>query len=118
MTSPDSNSDQAIKISNSVSTDRVVLTLLGRFDFSARHAFQKAIAQAKREGRRKVIVNLTQVPFVDSAAIALLLLAQKQLSKSQITLTLVAPEGYVLQILHLMRIGDHMPIYTTEYQIV
>ena len=97
---------------------RGILTLCGRFDFKARHVFQTATKQAKSEGIRHLILNLFNVEFVDSAAIGLLMLTQKDLAKTGISLSLVTSQGYVLQVLQLMKIGEVIAICSTEQEAI
>lgn len=97
---------------------RTILTLSGRFDFKARHVFQTAINQAKSDELRHLILNLINVEFIDSAAIGLLLLTKKDLTRSGISLSLVVPRGYVLQVLQLMKIGALMAICSTEQEAI
>ena len=97
---------------------RYILTLSGRFDFKARHVYQTAMTQAKSDGNRHLILNLLNVEFIDSAAIGLLMLTKKDLTRSGTSLALVVPQGYVFQVLQLMKIGELIAICSTEQEAI
>ena len=97
---------------------RNILTLSGRFDFKARHVFQTAINQAKSKQNRHLILNLLNVEFIDSAAVGLLMLTKKDMTRSGTSLALVVHGGYVLQVLQLMKIGELIAICSTEQEAV
>lgn len=81
-----------MQVTERVDANKILLTLSGRFDFHARKTFQAAIEQAQSANPRSIILNLAQVPFIDSAGLGLLCLAHENLSKVHIPLALVAPQ--------------------------
>ena len=99
-----------IQITDRVEADRTILTLSGPFEFQARKPFQTAIEHAKRSNPRQVILNLSEVPFINSAGLGLLMLAYTSLIEDNIRLSLEVTEGYVLQVLTLANIGQKIPI--------
>ena len=78
-----------------VSQEVLVERLVGRFDQSARQEFKWRIDLAINAGYRHVILNVTEVSFIDSAA-------------------LVAPQGFVRDILDLTEISEWIPVYSSE----
>jgi anti-anti-sigma factor len=106
-----------IQITDRVEADRTILTLSGRFEFQARQPFQTAIENAKRSNPRQIILNFSEVPFINSAGLGLLMVAHTSLQKDNIRLSLeVTEEGYVLQVLTLANIGQKIPISVNRYQ--
>ena len=67
-----------------VSQDILVERLVGRFDQSARQEFKWRIDLAINAGYRFVILNVTEVSFIDSAALGWLVLAQRRLKSIHI----------------------------------
>jgi len=104
-------------VTERVDADKILLTLSGRFDVHARKPFQAAMQQAQSANPRSIILNLAQVPFIDSAALGLLTLAPENLSKVHISLALVASQDYVLRILQLAKIDHKMPVCATEHDV-
>lgn len=105
-----------IQITDRVEADRTILTLSGRFEFQARTPFQTAIENAKRSNPRQIILNFSEVPFINSAGLGLLMVAHTSLQKDNIRLSLEVTEGYVLQVLTLANIGQKIPISVNRYQ--
>ena len=107
-----------MRITQRQESGRHILSLSGRFDFKARHVFQTAMNQAKSDGIRHLILNLINLEFIDSSAIGLLMVTKKDLTTSGISLSLVVPQGYVLQVLQLMKIGEHIALCSTEQEAI
>ena len=99
-----------IQITHRVEADRTILTLSGRFEFQARKPFQTAIEQAKRSNPRQIILNFSEVPFINSAGLGLIMVTHNSLLADNIRLSLEVTEGYVLQVLTLANIGQKIPI--------
>ena len=71
-------------------TDRsMVLSLIGDLDLAAAPRFVSAAADALRCGREGLVVDLTEVPFVDSAGLAALLNVLRRATTAGANLVLV-----------------------------
>ncbi|MEC4679927.1 MAG: STAS domain-containing protein, partial [Nitrospirota bacterium] len=66
----------------------IILTLIGRFTEDDRRAFHDAIATAKNANPRSVIADMTDLPFLDSAAVGILVMANRNLKASGISFAL------------------------------
>ncbi|MEC4672756.1 MAG: STAS domain-containing protein [Nitrospirota bacterium] len=87
-----------------------VLDLSGRFEFSSRKMFMNALQKAQEGSPTQVINNLEGVPFLDSAALGLLALAQQNLKVQNIHLSLLNPQEYVKKVLELANFQKFIPI--------
>ncbi|MDH5427526.1 MAG: HDOD domain-containing protein [Nitrospirota bacterium] len=105
-----------LKITERVEGDRTILTLSGRFDFRARQPFQASLDQAKRSNPRQIILDFSEVPFINSAGLGLLLVAHKHLQEVNIELSCKVSVGYVWQVLTLAHIGQTIPIFLINAQ--
>jgi len=92
----------------------MVFTLSGRMDFQARHEFPQAMDNAKLARPNRIVLNFSQVSFIDSGGLGLLLLAHKSLKEDKIRLSIDVTEGYVKKILTLRNIGEKIPISIIE----
>ena len=106
-----------MQVNEKVNADTVVLKLTGKMDFQARKTFQTAIVHAKGSHPKQIIVNFSNVSFVDSAGLGLLLLSHKQLSKEGIALSLERIYGYVGDVLRLANIEKIIPITATKVNL-
>lgn len=105
-----------MQITERIQAGTTTLTLSRRFDFQARKPFQDAIRKAHAEPSGPVLLNLTHIPFVDSAALGLLALAHENLKRAHRPLILVAPQVYVQKVFELANFHQLMPIYSTEQE--
>ncbi len=87
-----------------------LLKFIGRFDMKARPEFMKAIEEAKAENPQELMIDLREVPYVDSCAVGMLIVASKQLKTSSVQLSLCCGEGFTKDIMDLMNIGKMIPI--------
>jgi len=98
----------------SLSERTVVETFVGRFDQHARQDFKWRIDHAIRQGYRFVVLNMVAVSFIDSAALGWLVLAQRRFQRIGGKLGIIAPTGFVRDILELTEIHEWIPIFTSE----
>lgn len=88
----------------------LVLSMKGRCDFKSRHAYQNAMDQALQSTPESVILDFTEVSYLDSAGLGLLALSHKKFSESAIALIIASPSEPVRQILELANMGKIFPI--------
>jgi len=81
--------------------NRTTIALKGRFDFQAHQEFRRAIDSLVRSGRAFLTVDLSQVNFIDSSALGLLLLARENCEKAGGGVILNQPKDYVDKVLKL-----------------
>ncbi len=90
-----------------------VLILSGKLDFMVRQDFQAAIKDAHTEETQHIILDLTNISFIDCAAIGILVRAKHEFAQAQITLSLIAAPGRVLTVLQTMNLGEMLSIVPT-----
>lgn len=95
---------------------QVVLYMEGRFDFGSRKIFKDMIDKAA-ELNLPVILDLSQVVFLDSSALGLLVISFQMLKTKHISFYIVNPQTYVRQVLDLANVGKIIPIYSTVEEI-
>ncbi len=97
--------------------EEAMLIFSGRLDFLVRRELQSVLQSSQTEGIKSVLLDLTEVTFIDCAALGILVKAKQELAESQITLSLIASPGRVFDVLHTMNI-DKMMIITSATQTV
>lgn len=97
-----------------VNRDVIVEQFVGRFDCNAREDFKMRIDLAVASGYRFVILNMTEVTFIDSAALGWLILAQRRFHRIGGRLSIVSTRGFVRDILELTEISEWIPIFPNE----
>ena len=90
------------------------LILSGRLDFMVRTDFLAALQDAKNAGIQHLILDLTQISFIDCAALGILVRAKQELSEAHITLSLLTAPGRVLNVLQTTNLDKILPITSTK----
>ena len=98
----------------SLSHNTLVETFAGRFDQHAQQDFKWRVDHAITRGYRFVMLDMVAVSFIDSAALGWLVLAQRRFQRIGGRLGIIAPTGFVRDILELTEIGEWIPIFTCE----
>lgn len=93
--------------------DAIILDLYGRFDASAKREVQQAIDAAFSTGTSHVILNLTDVPIVDSAALGLLAINHQKVKRHGGRISLLNPKPEVRLILDMAAMPRLIPSYDT-----
>lgn len=83
---------------------RCVLSFRGAITFKARRLFQEAVTKIRAEGCRSMILHLTEVPFVDSVALALITITWRTWKEAGLTVVIAQPSPYVKDLLNLANI--------------
>jgi anti-sigma B factor antagonist len=93
--------------------DAVVLRLEGEFDLAAAPQVRERFEAVRDAGGRAVVVDLSDVEFVDSSMLRELLLADAALRESGGGLALAAVRPPVLRLLELTRTVDMLVVEPT-----
>ncbi|MBS4097358.1 MAG: STAS domain-containing protein [Sulfuricella sp.] len=90
--------------------DTAVLALNGRFDFSIHGDFKNARDEVLQiKGIKEVTVDLTNVQYMDSSALGMLLILRENANLSNLRVSLRSTEGFVQQVL---RVANFQNIFT------
>jgi len=93
-----------VKISFQDHDSLSVLTLSGEFIHDDVDAFNRVAAERETRGAKNVILDCSNLEFVDSRALEAMLRMQERLGKSGGQLRLVKPDDTVATILRLTRL--------------
>ncbi len=103
--------DDELRIVQRSVLGRCVLSFHGPITFKARRPFQEAVAKIRTQGFRSLILHLTEVSFVDSAALALITLTWRDWKKASLVVVIAHPSPQVKELLHLSNIHKLVPIF-------
>lgn len=79
--------------------DLHVIRLPNRFDFSQHKIFTQQADVALQSGARQVEIDFSQVQYLDSSALGMLVLLSKKASTQQVSIQLKGAQGTALDIL-------------------
>ena len=97
------------------SPGEIVLALSGRLDFTVRKTFQSAIKEAQTEETRQIVLDLTNVSFVDCSALGIFIRAYQTLAQQQIALSIMASPGRVLDTLQTTHLDKMIPVNSIQH---
>ncbi len=90
-----------------------IIRIHGDLDSVGARAIEEDLAKALPPAPLRVLVDLSQVRFISSAGLALLLVKAKMLRRSGGTLGLAAPTAHVLEVLSLAGFHELLDIHPT-----
>ena len=91
-----------------------VLRLAGRLDADGAHALRRTVMEIKERGQTQVIVHLSELEFVASSGLGTFLLLTEEFLDVNGTISFVAPNPDVRQVISLMNIDQFLTLVDTE----
>jgi anti-sigma B factor antagonist len=79
-------------VEESVDDETQLVQIYGDVDLKTARSFRAALDEAAQDGKRRLIVDMSEVPFMDSSGLAALIGAQKAF-KEQTRLVVVCPDN-------------------------
>lgn len=95
-----------------------VLELSGRFDYHSKLGLEAAILGAQEIGCEQVILNFSNITWIDSVGLGQLFLWYHRMRPNRIRLSIVSPQAAVRQLLECSNLPDVVPIYHTEEEAI
>ena len=86
-----------------IENDVCKVNISGKFTFTDHLEFKKILSIFEQENIAFLEVNLSEVTFVDSAALGLLLLVRDESEKHSVKLTVFKPQGQVQKMFKISR---------------
>jgi anti-anti-sigma factor len=80
---------------------QTTIALKGRFDFQTHQQFHKAVSELLGNGKARLTVDLSEVNFIDSFALGVLLVTREDCAKAGGGVVLERPQEYVNKVLKL-----------------
>jgi len=93
-----------------------MIGLAGEFDLYTGPHFERALLEALGQGASEVVVDLTNVSFIDSTTIGILMRARKRLIALNGRLVLVCTDENILKLLHTTTLDRMFEVYSTRDQ--
>jgi len=87
-----------------------VIALRGELDILTAPRFSAFLAEIMRRRPRDVVVDLTEVRFVDSAGLQVLLSARRRITRGARWRALICPPGPVLRVMDLARLTEALAV--------
>jgi anti-sigma B factor antagonist len=95
--------------------DPSVITPQGELDIATLDDFRHALSDAAREAGSTVVVDLSEVSFIDSSALGAVVEAHHRLRRDRRQLAVVAPPGTAAAVvLGLTGLRSRLPVFETR----
>ncbi len=91
-----------------------VLDVIGEIDIYTTPQFKEAVSAAIDENKPKIVINMTQVTYMDSSGFGTLLSATKRLRPLDGALYLTGCNDSIQRMLQITRLNTIFGVYATE----
>jgi anti-sigma B factor antagonist len=95
---------------------RRVIELEGELDLSNTETVSRALGQAIADGVMEICVDLTELGFIDSTGLRVLLDAHEAARAAGRRMPIVCPHGSVLDVFMLAGVADRLDLHATRGQ--
>jgi anti-sigma B factor antagonist len=106
-------STDSLAFSVAVESGYAVLSVAGEIDAGTERPFRDALTSVLARGIPRIVVDLSQVTFMSSAGIGVLMGVRRVLADEGGSLALAAPHGEVAQVLSITGVGEVIPVAAT-----
>jgi anti-anti-sigma factor len=87
-----------------------VVALRGELDFDEAPAFGRVLEELRTDGAQKVVVDLSELTFIDSSGISVLVTSARAASAERGTLVLASPNAHVRRVFDIVKLSDLVAI--------
>ena len=91
-----------------------ILHVEGKILGNAADTFRKQMSEQLQTGRDRLVVNLMNVPLIDSSALGAIVVTLKSCRQSGGKLVLLSPQKAVREVLEITQLNTVIEIYDTE----
>ncbi len=99
-----------------IKNDVVIFRIKGDIDAYSSPSLKDKIVKEIEGGTKKLVLNLTNVDYIDSAGLGVLVALLKRIKKEQGVLRIAGLKPNILKIFQLTRLNQIFDIFNTEEQ--
>jgi anti-sigma B factor antagonist len=96
----------------------LVLSIKGRLDFATSNTLKEEILKRIVEGRNRILLNLSQVDFVNSSGLGTLVSILKEIRLAKGRLALANLATYVQEIFEITQLSHIFEIFSSEDEAI
>ena len=87
-----------------------VVALRGELDFDEAPTFARVLESLRADGEREVVVDLSDLTFIDSSGISVLVLAARAAAADEGMLVIASPTPHVQRVFDIVKLAEIVPI--------
>jgi anti-sigma B factor antagonist len=103
-----------MKIEERTIGDVHMISVRGRMDTVSSKDVEASLSRAAEDGRKRIVVNMSDVDYISSMGLRVLVAAYKRQKKEHGSLELVSLQPHVQNIFKIAGLDRVFPIYTSE----
>lgn len=96
--------------------DAYLIALAGEFDLHTGPEFERRVLEALGRGASEIVVDLSEVSFIDSTTIGVLMRTRKRLTPLRGRLLLVCTDRNILRLFEITALDRMFEIYDTKVE--
>ena len=93
---------------------KAIIDMSGEINAFAAEDINEAFTRAEATGAQEILLNFTDVAYINSTGIALIVNMLAMARKSGLRLMICCLSEHYMEIFKITRLTDYMPIYTDE----
>lgn len=90
------------------SDGRAIVAVEGQVDLATAPRLAEALAQAHGEGITEIVVDLTDVDFLDSVGVRVLVEAARDAAQQDVSLSVRGARGWVARVLEITGVDEYL----------
>jgi len=94
----------------------MIVHLTGEIDLNHSPSFHESLVDLSHENPKRLIVDLSQVAYIDSSGVGALVEVFRRLKRNGSTMVLVAPSERVSSVLEITKLDQFFTIAATEQE--
>jgi anti-sigma B factor antagonist len=90
----------------SADDDVKVVALRGELDFEEAPTFARVLEELRTDGERKVVIDLSELTFIDSSGISVLVVAARAAAADGGTVVVASPSSHVRRVFDIVNLSE------------
>jgi anti-sigma B factor antagonist len=95
---------------SSADDDVKVVALRGELDFDEAPTFARVLEELRTDGERKVVIDLSELTFIDSSGLSVIVVAARAAAADGGTLVVASPSPHVRRVFEIVSLSELVAI--------
>jgi anti-sigma B factor antagonist len=96
--------------------DVVILELKGRLDSSTLREIEQKLPSLILSGERRILLDFSELDYISSAGLRILILAAKQLHNSEGRIVICSMKDYIKEVFDISGFSNFFPIHRSQVE--
>jgi anti-sigma B factor antagonist len=105
-----------LRVETEVRNDHALVTASGEIDAATADSVANAVSAALSEGHKRVLLDFTEVTFIDSTGLGVLVKSHRAAEAADATFAVVHPTPQTLKLIRVLGLDQLLRVYDTHEQ--